>query len=115
MKLRCQSTPPTAPKTDTDKLAICAGQTSGGCQPTLQRERCLPSAASSRTAASALQAGWIGLCRIAIYQIVNERNGGQGRIFYVTPVHVTGFGHAEKIWRNFLCVPARAPEQAEHC
>jgi hypothetical protein len=90
--LRWQTAPPTAQKTDTDKLAICAGQASGGRQPIVQRQRCLPSAASSRTAPSALRASWIGLCRIAIYQVVKEQNGGQGRLLYVTPVHVKGFG-----------------------
>jgi len=36
-------------------------------------------AASSRTAASALEAGWDSLCRIAIYRIENQRVADIGR------------------------------------
>jgi hypothetical protein len=35
-------------------------------------------AASSRTAASAVQAGWVGLCRIAIYRIEKEHVADKG-------------------------------------
>ena len=53
-------------------------------------------------ATSGLQTGCLGLCRIAIYQVANERAGHGRWPQFVTPVHVACFACSGRIRRIFF-------------
>jgi hypothetical protein len=63
-------------------------------------------AASSRPAASALQAGRIGLCRIAIYQVAKERMASRSRLLCDTCTRER-FRRWRTDWRDFLHLAGR--------